>query len=835
MLASISVGFHAQAGQSTPDPASNPVSPAETGASQTGPRIKAAIPDEFADLAGEQDNPAIRAKPGQLITDMYVNGRFKSVVILEAEDGDFRILDPEEVASQLPDIAEAPGFAAALALPFSQMTDRFCQVGPATPCLAPVGTENDPGPVSAVILDPGRMRLDIYQPAGPKVRPPALAPSHPESRGVLLGLRGQLSSRESGGLSQLDGAMNYRLAAGQGPTSVFADGSLSASASPTVRRIGVQRYVSDNRFALGVVQSGGSALAAQSRLIGLEAGNEPALRPRADPSQSQPVLVFLNARALVSVLREGELIYSEFLEAGPQSIPTGAFPVGSYTIDIRIEPETGPPSLQSQFFSNGASLSSNFVWRANIGLLTGDRRPAEEQEGQAGRLTASLSVSGIAINEVQLSGQAGVIADSVFAEVSAGRRWEDINLSGTLRATPDGYGASLRAAGRIGPASLTSDLRVTDGNFGDGSGRSDRNVNFSTSVSLPVAGVQLNGFANVGKTDGRPTETSLGLNAARSFQVGATSGLLSANIQTTSRDTSAGIRLTLRQRIGEMSVGSFAAFNASQRQDDLRTSASYGAETSLRRRSELFGNPTGSVRLVSDDDRNLRLTTSVRAKTDYLQLNLRTLNSYGRTESAAFTGTAETLLVLTPMGYALSSESSAQSGMFVRRAAREQSPQILASATGGHRLSLGKSARFIPAPPFRPSQVRFRATGFQASQIDADFSEVLAFPGNVIPVTARIRKLTTVYGQIMQPGGEPLRNVHLRAGDVDFVSDDEGFFVADILQQATTIDHMKSGKVVCSFSVPPLGDKSVVSLGIQTCLPAPGRIAASREVPSSTP
>lgn len=163
--------------------------------------------------------------------------------------------------------------------------------------------------------------------------------------------------------------------------------------------------------------------------------------------------------------------------------------------------------------------------------------------------------------------------------------------------------------------------------------------------------------------------------------------------------------------------------------------------------------------------------------------------------------------------------AASKSGLLIRQSGRRDEHPILASATGGTRLTLGKRTRFIPARPFTPTRVSLRATGTGAAEITSDLSQALAFPGNVISVTARVRTLKTVYGLILGPQGGPLRNAHLRAGEIDFLSDDEGFFVTDIPEETRTIDHIRKGRVACHIKITPDTESEIPNLGTLACVP----------------
>lgn len=780
--------------------------------------MKAGIPAEFLDLI----DPTLNASAGTLIVDVFVDGVNVTSTILEPMNDAYVLTTPEDIAAAIGDLSDSADLLAVTRAPLSETTENLCIVGLEKTCVSPTdhrGSFDNP----SMILDVSNLRLDIYLPRRLKSKPPLLAPSHANHTGVISAFRGQVSGRTVNGNTDLSGALSYRVLAGRGRNSAFADGALRSTGELNLRRFGVQRFQGERRYAAGVIQSGGSQLSAQTRIIGIELERIPSLRSKDSSSQVQPIILFLSSRALVTVFRDGEQLYSNFLDAGPQSLDTRLFPSGAYNIEIEITPDGEEPYRESRFFTNTGHAARSINWRFSAGV-------AQRQRNDQGLLTsddetenaptANLTVAGPGPMGSWLSGQLGVNGDFAFAELSSNQVWRSISLNTAGRVSNSGYSANVQAQGRVGPVALSTNARFSQGlaraSF-DSANSSNRRLLWSTTASAPIGGIQVNGFARVAKVNGQSANTAIGLRASKSLQLGRTNILLSGNVQNTSSSTSAGIRVSVGRQIPNATVRAFANVRGTSRGDDFEIgSRNYGVDSRYRFKNKTLGNPNVSMRVLGDEEGLVSVGSAFTSQTSLLNTRARVQKSLRGDRSTNFTSSIDTSVAVSAAGIGLSAKNSVDGGIMVRQRA-DSSTEIRASVPGAGRFTVGKRARFIPARSFNSTRVRFRPAPGELVDVKSNSPEILLFPGNIVPVEAEVVVQVSVYGQVVDQNGKTLPNAYLRSGGVDFVSDDSGFFVADLPVEATTVEHIRDGEPVCSFKVALSREDNVKGLGRMVC------------------
>ena len=77
-----------------------------------------------------------------------------------------------------------------------------------------------------------------------------------------------------------------------------------------------------------------------------------------DEVLGSPVVVYLDQRARVDVVRDGRVLYSAIYEAGNQAIDTSNLPDGSYDIILRIDEPGRPEREERRFFSKSRQIPS---------------------------------------------------------------------------------------------------------------------------------------------------------------------------------------------------------------------------------------------------------------------------------------------------------------------------------------------------------------------------------------------------------------------------------------------------------------------------------------------
>lgn len=122
-------------------------------------------------------------------------------------------------------------------------------------------------------------------------------------------------------------------------------------------------YINSNSF--------GYTFTPNLRMLGIEYSTSINTRKDLQTEYSEPINIFLNERAAVKILVNGELIHSEYLEAGNQIINTINFPSGSYNLNIEIIEDNVNTRKIQKFFVKSISIppKNENLFYFNLGYI----------------------------------------------------------------------------------------------------------------------------------------------------------------------------------------------------------------------------------------------------------------------------------------------------------------------------------------------------------------------------------------------------------------------------------------------------------------------------------
>lgn len=112
------------------------------------------------------------------------------------------------------------------------------------------------------------------------------------------------------------------------------------------------------RYSAGALWSRGSAIAGQRKLLGVGIESQIDTRQDKEIINGNPIVVFLDKRGRVDLLRDGRLLSSAIYEAGNQQIDTSNLPEGSYEIVLRVEEAGQPVREERRFYTKSRRLPS---------------------------------------------------------------------------------------------------------------------------------------------------------------------------------------------------------------------------------------------------------------------------------------------------------------------------------------------------------------------------------------------------------------------------------------------------------------------------------------------
>lgn len=393
---------------------------AQSAAAQTtsAPVIAVGEPDGFADLTADQT----------LLVDVFFGGvRRGEATVITTRDG-VRITNPAGVLALLPQLTDSAAIEAALAAPnLPANSGRACSAtadrttcGRLTPDLI------------GVILDRDRLRLDVF------LNPRVLAvhenveeqylPAPPPGVSMINAVGAVLSGRTGSGKNYHNLQDQLMLADGQ--RRVRADVSLATGYGLGAERLAFEWDQPGMRYSAGALWAPGNELTGRRKLLGVGVETQIDTRLDKDEILGSPVVVYLDHRARIDVVRDGRVLNSAIYEAGNQQIDTSNLPEGSYEIALRIEESGRASHEERRFFTKSRRIPSVgrtdfFVFggllvdSTDIGSLKPSRHPFF-QGGMARRLNEKMVIEGeLQATDHGAAGEVGARLLTQWAQIRA--------------------------------------------------------------------------------------------------------------------------------------------------------------------------------------------------------------------------------------------------------------------------------------------------------------------------------------------------------------------------------------------------------------------------------
>jgi len=258
---------------------------------------------------------------------------------------------PEEIVEAIPTLKNPTAVLAALRGELERNSDLVCNVRVRTNCGV-----LDPK-IAGVIFDEGKFRVQLFVAAdelevqlvvGDRYLPVPVA-SFSTLHDLSLSASGQFDNDRYNfaGESFLSrGASRARVRYGL------------TNNGPSLHEASLQWDKRDREFELGAFRSarGNSLFVNDRRLLGVRLGSSTKTRTDLDNALATPIFIFLERRARVDVLRDGEILDSRFYDAGNHQLNTTRLPDGAYDITVKTVTADGSETLESHLFVRDSLL-----------------------------------------------------------------------------------------------------------------------------------------------------------------------------------------------------------------------------------------------------------------------------------------------------------------------------------------------------------------------------------------------------------------------------------------------------------------------------------------------
>ena len=305
------------------------------------PRFFATAPAGFADLAGIQNTQA----------DVYFQGRQVTSSFIEYDLEHVWFLSPVEVVQAIPTLENPAQVLAAISGELDSNSQLLCNRRVRENCGV-----LDPA-VAGIIFDEGKFRIDLFihqdQLAVQMLVGERYLPA-PSAGWATLHDMGLTASGQQGRNSYTLSGESF-LSKGSGRVRVRYG---LTNTGPSVHEASWQWDNRDREFELGVFRGarGNSLFINDKRLLGFRLGSSTKTRTDLDNALATPILIFLERRSRVDILRDNEVLDSRFYDAGNHQLDTTRLPDGAYDIRVRTVSADGQEDNQQHFFVRNSLL-----------------------------------------------------------------------------------------------------------------------------------------------------------------------------------------------------------------------------------------------------------------------------------------------------------------------------------------------------------------------------------------------------------------------------------------------------------------------------------------------
>jgi hypothetical protein len=742
---------------------------------------------------GEPEGFAGLTEAQSLLVDLYFGGERRGEAKISIAPGSIRFADPAAVVALLPGLTDPAAIEAALAasslapnaqLACSASSDR-ARCGRLSP------------DVVGVILDRDRFRLDIFlNPRFLAIRDDIEAEFIPEPQAGLAMIN-QVGAVISGELGTPATFYNFQdtFVLANGERRLRAELSYANELGFGAERVALEWDRPGLRYSAGALWAPGSEIAGRRKLLGLGLETQIDTRLDRDEILGSPVVVYLDQRARVDVVRDGRVLYSAIYEAGNQQVDTASLPDGSYDIVLRIEEPGRPAREERRFFSKSRRIPSEgrTDFFAFAGMLVddpdrGSLDPSDHpylQGGIAHRLGENWAIAGgIEASDLGASAQiaatlltpvalfrAAAVADDegtyggILQLMSAGTSRLGFNFD--LRRIESGADAAVTPAPR--PVSLASiALAGAGGSYSQAGGV----------VSYSLANLRVMGSFFYRDDEAERARYSIG--PAVEWDVlrkGPFTLTLRGDATATERGNAGFAGISLRVLGGRSTYTALGGGRASDVSDDdlgegpvAALSGSWnedlgGGELSL-----------GAGYEHQPQQDNVVLSTEYRHHLGTLAGDLvrsdtpaETVTQYSLGFQTTFAAGAGALEV--------AGKTTTESLIVVRIDGARDSDrfEVLVNEQLAGTI-IGAAPFTLALPAYRAYDVRIRPTGEDLLAYDNATRRIGLYPGTVARLDWTAAPVTIRFGRLVEPNGAPVRGASITGKGVWSETDDEGYF-----------------------------------------------------------
>jgi len=755
---------------------------------------------------GEPEGFANLTEARTLLVDIYFGGERRGEARISTAPGSIRFADPATVLELLPELTDRAAVEAALGagnlaanvhLACSTTTDP-ARCGRLSP------------DVVGVIFDRDRFRLDVFlNPRFLAVRDNIEEAYIPDPQKGLAMIN-QVAAVVSGKVSEGDTFYNFQdsIVLASGERRLRADLSYADEGGFGAERIALEWDRPGLRYSAGALWAPGSEIAGRRKLLGLGIESQIDTRLDRDEILGSPVVVYLDQRARIDILRDGRVLYSAIYEAGNQEVDTSSLPDGSYNIVLRIEEPGRPAREERRFFTKSRRIPSEgrTDFFAFAGMLIDDAgqgslEPTDHpyvQGGIAHRLGTNWALSaGVEASDLGASAEIAATWLSSLALVRAAAVADDdgtyggilqVMSAGTSRLS---FNFDLRRieSDEVTPGPLAPVPPAGPGGAFGAIGLADYQGSYTQGggvISYSLANVRLMGTFHYRDDESDRARYSIGPSVEWDvMRQGPFTLTVRGDATATERGSAGFAGLQLRMFGGRSSLTALGGARASGIDgDELGEGAVAALSGSLSR--DLGGGELSLGAGFDHQPRQDNLVASTEYRHQYGTLAGDLVHSSGpREDVTQYTLGFQTTFAVGAGALEVAGKTTTESLIVARVDGARDSDRFEVLVNEQLAGTIDGAAPFTLAlPPYRAYDVRIRSIGEGLLAYDSAARRIGLYPGTVARLDWRASPVTIKFGRLVAPDGTPVRGASITGKGVWSETDEAGFFQIEAADDA---------------------------------------------------
>jgi hypothetical protein len=779
----------------------------------------------------------------ELIVDVFYGGVRRGEARIVASPESLRIVDTRALVALLPQLSDPYAVERALTASVAANAGLACsRTSDPKTCgrLEPA--------IAGVILDRDHFRLDVF------VNPRFLAVhDNVEDRYLPQPVRGlalinAIGAVVSGRVGH--GAKYYNLqdqvVLGSGEGRVRADLTYASGLGFGAERLAFELDKPGLRYSAGALWTPGNDMGGRRKLIG--AGIETQIDTRLDKDEilGSPVVVFLDQRARIDVVRDGRVLASRIYEAGNQQVDTSNLPEGSYAIVLRIDEPGRPVREERRFFTKSRRIPSegrtNFFAFAGLQVAggRGDSLRVSDHPYAAGGFVRRLSHSWA----VEGSFDAG--SDGASAELAATLLTPLAQVRAAVVADLDGATGGIIQVASVGSSRLNFNFdarRIVGGSekpdadlaagpvpaesFGsaafDDPGLSGSYSQLGGIVSYSLADVRFLGSIFY-RDDDDAQRARYSIGPAVEWDVlrkGPFVLTMRGDVTQTEHGHSGFAGLSLRIFSGAASATGLAGSRVSNKAGDALGQGIVAAVSGAWNPSVAGGQLALGVGYEHQPlQDNVVVSSEFNHRLGSVAVDLTRTDGIGSSVSQFSAGLQTTFAV--GAGELQFAGKTTTDSLVVARvdgAGADDVFDVLVNEQVAGRMS-GSGPLTLALPGYHAYAVRIRPTGKNLLGYDSSPRLVSLYPGNVARLVWAVTHVKIMYGRLIRRDGTPLAGASLTTRGAWGETDDHGYFQIEAAAGAELTVTTADGRSFNTALPPGKDERGITRLGLVTCCDA---------------